>query len=74
MKLRGGIEPKHISLFPSSAHTSVAIHVCLHLPCLPFHISQKLEIQLVVSLLEHISVGHLQTKPNKNFLNLDFQN
>lgn len=59
MEVIGRIEPEAISLFPADAGASIAIDISLNPPIFSPNVTQELEINLIVVLLEHIAIRHL---------------
>ena len=59
VSLGGGIEREKEALLAASAGAAVAVDVGLNPPVLASDVAQELEVQLVVCLLEHISIGSL---------------
>lgn len=56
VELFGGVEPESVPLFSPAACASVSVQIGLEPPRLPFHVSQELEVQLIVAFLEYVSV------------------
>lgn len=56
MKLFAWIKPQPVSLFTTTGCATITVDVCLKPPWLPSYVSQKLQIQLIMSLGEHIYI------------------
>jgi len=56
----GGIEPERVPLLPPSARAPVPVHVRLESPFLALNVPQELYVQLVVGLLEYVTIRRLR--------------
>lgn len=60
MEIFGWVEPEVTSLLPSNSSAPISIDIGLNPPLSASYIPQELEVQLIMGLLKHIAVRHLQ--------------
>ena len=59
MKIFRGIKPEAVPLFSAYAGAAIAINVCLYPPIFASYVTQELEVNFIMVLLEYVTIWHL---------------
>ena len=62
MEIIRGIEPEAVSLFSAGTSAAIAINVCLDPPIFASYVTQELEVNFIMVLLEYVTIRHLLRK------------
>jgi hypothetical protein len=56
MEIIRGIEPEAVSLFSAGTSAAIAINVCLDPPIFASYVTQELEVNFIMVLLEYVTI------------------